>query len=80
MQQIIAFKGTVAQCEQKADAHFCIRYPFPKSLSPGKGLTLGLSASNRGFRHAKLEYMYQNYNIGGKKQRDGGINAEIYGM
>lgn len=36
--------------------------------------------SNRGFRHAKLEYMYQNYNIGGKKQRDGGINAEICGM
>ena len=27
-----------------ADAHY-IRYPFPKSLSLGKGLTIGLKAS-----------------------------------
>ncbi len=30
----------------KANAlQFYIRYPFPKSLSPGKGLTIGLKAS-----------------------------------
>ena len=38
----------------KANAQY-VRYPFPKSLSPGKGLTLGHSASKAVVSLAKLE-------------------------
>ena len=36
-------------------AHFCQRYPFPKSLSSGTGLTIAFRLLIRLFRAAKLQ-------------------------
>ena len=53
-----------------ADAHY-IRYPFPKSLSLGKGLTIGLKASksscfalrNLSNNHIKNQIYYVNSSV-----------------
>ena len=37
----------------KAHALFCVRYPHPKSLPSGKGLTLALAGSKSGVSHLR---------------------------
>ena len=42
---MLVFQRNYCSMRAKATHYFYIRYPFPKSLSTGKGLTLGLKAS-----------------------------------